>query len=432
MVLRSTSASLAALAVLGLVFILSSPAGAAGFALFGQGGRGMGFAGAYTAQASDPSAIFHNAAGLGFLKGKQIYVGGTLIHSSTDFTGADPFPGAGRLESMSVGLTPTPAVYYSQKISDYLVAGVGVHTPFRLETEWASPETFTGRFLSQRANFKGFSINPAVAYQLADRFSVGGGLDIRISSISLLRNVPRVNPFTLKVIDVASIELASGNHTGFGWNVGALAKPTESLSLGVSYRHKVKQDYTATATFTRIPTGNSQLDGLFGTQLPAGNVEATTSIEYPSILSLGVAYSWYDWTLEGDVNFYGWSSFASLPLTLVGHPELSSVLEENYKDSRQYRVGLERLINDIWAVRGGYFYDETPSPPEAVSPMLPDASRHGFCLGGSWTSGRWRVDASAWYVRLKERSTEGLERDNYNGTYKGNAKSLGVSFGYVF
>ena len=38
----------------------------------------MGFAGAYVAQAADPSAIFYNAAGIGFLKGKQLYVGGAF------------------------------------------------------------------------------------------------------------------------------------------------------------------------------------------------------------------------------------------------------------------------------------------------------------------------------------------------------------------
>lgn len=47
----------------------------AGFALFEQGSRAMGFAGAFTAQADDPSAIFHNAAGLAFLKGRHLYLG---------------------------------------------------------------------------------------------------------------------------------------------------------------------------------------------------------------------------------------------------------------------------------------------------------------------------------------------------------------------
>src|SRR5260221_12783245 len=88
---KSTRALAAALAagILGPV-----PAHAAGFAIFEQGARGMGFAGAFTAQANDPSAIFHNAAGIAFLKGKQFYLGGTLIHPSTTFTGDDPFPGS--------------------------------------------------------------------------------------------------------------------------------------------------------------------------------------------------------------------------------------------------------------------------------------------------------------------------------------------------
>ena len=89
--LRGCRAALAAF----VVAFIPSPGQAAGFAIFEQGARGMGFAGAFTAQANDPSAIFHNAAGIGFLKGKQLYLGGTLIHPSTNFTGSAPFPGEG-------------------------------------------------------------------------------------------------------------------------------------------------------------------------------------------------------------------------------------------------------------------------------------------------------------------------------------------------
>ena len=217
-----------------------------------------------------------------------------------------------------------------------------------------------------------------------------------------------------------------------GWNLGALAKPTESLSVGVAYRAKVKVDYRGNATFTHFQTGNTQVDDLVATSLPAGPLPAQTSIEFPSILSLGVAYSWRDWTVEGDVNFYGWSSFAALPVTIVDHPKLSSVVQENYKDSRQYRIGLQRQINDTWTVRGGYFYDESPAPPESVSPLLPDSPRNGFCLGGSWVRGRLRVDMAGWYLKLKDRSTDGVERDNYNGTYTGSAITLGISLGYAF
>src|SRR5436305_9873002 len=95
-----------------LVLLLApAPARAAGFAIFEQGARGMGFAGAYTAQASDPSAIFHNAAGIAFLKGKQFYFGGTLVHPTFTFTGDDPFPGSSVTEKGDVGALVPPAAY---------------------------------------------------------------------------------------------------------------------------------------------------------------------------------------------------------------------------------------------------------------------------------------------------------------------------------
>ena len=48
----------------------------------------MGFSGAYTAVTDDPSAIFHNAAGIAFLDGKQFYGGGTLVMPHSSFTGS--------------------------------------------------------------------------------------------------------------------------------------------------------------------------------------------------------------------------------------------------------------------------------------------------------------------------------------------------------
>ena len=76
--IRALAVALATAGILG-----PASAHAAGFAIFEQGARAMGFAGAFTAQANDPCAIFHNAAGIAFLKGKQLYLGGTLIRPSS-------------------------------------------------------------------------------------------------------------------------------------------------------------------------------------------------------------------------------------------------------------------------------------------------------------------------------------------------------------
>ena len=114
------------------------------------------------------------------------------------------------------------------------------------------------------------------------------------------------------------------------------------------------------------------------------------------------------------------------------HDSASQTIREDYSSIWQFRVGLERRLNDTWAIRGGYHFDNTPVPAISVTPLLPDQDRHGFALGGSWTGGRLRLDAGAWYLHLSPRSSEGLNRDHYNGTYDNSAVTFGLSLGYSF
>jgi long-chain fatty acid transport protein len=391
----------------------------------------MGFGGAFTAQ-SDPSSIFHNAAGIAFLRGKHLHLGGTLIQPRSDFQGADPFPGSTVIENSDVGVLPVPVGDLTWQVSEPMVLGIGFHVPFGLETGWENPEAYSGRFISKQAKLEGFSVNPTLAYKLADRLAVGVGVDVRFAKVFLARNVPAINPFTLQVADIAAVELRSGYENGIGFNLGVLGKPSDALSFGLAYRHKVKVEFAGNASFTRIPTGNAQLDVLAARALPAGDTPVTTQVEFPAIASAGVAWSTGDWTLEGDVNWYQWSSFDSLPLTFPEEPALSGVIEERYEDTWQFRFGLERVLNDRWSLRGGYFYDQTPSPPESVGPLLPDADRHGAALGASLTSGRLRLDVAYWHLFFKQRSTEGLNRDAYDGTYSNKADLLAVSLSLGF
>jgi long-chain fatty acid transport protein len=90
------------------------------------------------------------------------------------------------------------------------------------------------------------------------------------------------------------------------------------------------------------------------------------------------------------------------------------------------------VLNDAWTVRGGYFYDTSPSPTESVSPILPDADRHGIALGATWRRGRLRLDLANWLLLFEDRSTEGRSLTRYDGTYKGFAETFSVSLGYSF
>ena len=134
------------------------------------------------------------------------------------------------------------------------------------------------------------------------------------------------------------------------------------------------------ATFTQIPTGNTELDAVVAGRLPQSPA-VETAIEYPSILAAGVARDWTEWTVVADVVFFGWTSFDELRLNFPTEPGLDSVIPENYKNIWQFRTGVERRLEEGWAVRFGYHYDRTPVPTESVSPLLPDNNRHCFVAG---------------------------------------------------
>jgi long-chain fatty acid transport protein len=404
---------------------------ASGFAVESQGARAMGFAGAYVAQAADPSAIFYNAGGVGFLKGRQLYLGGAIAGLSTDFTGSGPKPPAGTLETTSNGLALLPTIYYSQQVSDTVVVGVGMSRPFATRSEWQNPDAFTGRYICFDCRIDSWSINPTVAFRLADRFSIGAGVDLRLSSFKLARRyVADPNPFPVPT-DVAQLTLEGGTDKAVGFNLGMLAMPTEDLSVGLSYRHKVTIDHAAQADFVQILTGNTALDQAVAIALP-GSQPATVSFAYPASIAGGLALRRGYWTVEVDFQWMLWSSYDAVSIRYLNSPAFDAVLPQEWEDTWRGAIGVEYLIRDDWEVRAGYGYDHSPAPTETISPFIHDADRHTFGLGGSWKYEKLRLDFNLRYVLFRESATLGLSRYGYDGAYKSGSLQAGVSLGYRF
>ncbi|HSD65476.1 MAG TPA: outer membrane protein transport protein [Vicinamibacteria bacterium] len=413
--------------------LLASPAAAraSGFAIESQGARAMGFSGAYVAQAADPSAIFYNAAGIGFLKGRQIYVAGALAGVSTDFTGEGSFPPAGTLEKSDNALAVLPSVYYSQQVGRKTVIGLGVSRPFGVRSKWDNPETFTGRYICLECRISSWSINPTIAYKLADRFSVGAGIDVRLSKFELTRRLMAdPNPFPVPT-DVAELTLGSGTETGVGFNLGLLASPTESFSIGVAYRHEVTIDHAAQASFVQILTGTQEVDDAVKAALPASQ-PATVSFTYPGSIAAGVALRRGYWTVEADFQWMLWSSFDAVTLAFANSPALDTVLPQEWESTWRGALGVEYLIGDNWEARGGYGYDHSPAPTETISPFIHDADRHTFGVGGTWKNERLRLDFNVRYVLFRTSSTLGISRYGYDGSYDTSGLQLGASLGYQF
>jgi long-chain fatty acid transport protein len=419
-----------------LGLLAAQPGHAAGFSIFEQGSKAMGMGGAFTAQADDPSALFHNAGGLAFVTERQTQVGATYIRGlKAEFEGANPFPGEGyKAEQEDLSEIP-PHLYYVQPINDTWKFGLGIETPFGLTTEWKDPEEFAGRFISTKAALRAIDVNPTIGWQITPTFGIGVGAIARFSDVDLNRDIGANNPFTQTRVNVAKLNLQGGFDQGYGWNIGLLHKFNNSFSWGLSYRSKVEVEFEGDARLTQLLTGNTQFDAVVrGSQPFDRDLPVQATIEFPDEASFGLAFALsQNLLLETDVNWTGWSSFDEPPINFVNNDLPDTKIIGRWEDVYNYRAGLKWTTSATSEWRFGYVYDQSPQPEEAVNPQLPDADRNGFSIGYGH-KGAITTDVALMYLDFKERSRDKSfvdeTRNDFFGTYNTRALLLGITFGF--
>lgn len=421
--------------LLGLILVsaaCAAPSFGAAFSIFEQGTKAMGLAGAFTAKADDPSAMFYNVGGLAFMEKREFLVGATYITSTgNDFTGTEPFPGPDATGSLKDLSEIVPHFYWAQPLTEKLNFGLSINAPFGLVTEWDNPNDWIGRFISTKAELKAIDLGANFGFKLSDNFGIGIGVIGRFSDVQLERRQAAIDPFLLQPAEVAKVVLESDTDSGFGWQIGLLHKVTEKLTWGLSYRSGIDIDYSGSARLTQVATGNPEFDAVVGTVLPFDqDVPVKTGIAFPDAASLGVHYQFSDrWGAEVDANWTGWSRFSEIDLVFPDGRLPDDVIPQNYDDSWHYRLGITMATKPGTEWRFGYVYDQTPQPDETFGPLLPDADRNGVTVGYGRSGGKLSWDFALMYLPLDKRTTT-TNQDGFNGTYEGTAWLFGASIGF--
>lgn len=402
---------------------------AAGYSIYEQGAAALGMAGAVTASVNDASAVFFNPAAMTRLDGTRFYVGGSALQPVTKFTGQDPYPGAAGSADMTRQTFYPPTVYATHSWAKRYAVGVGINAPFGLGVEW-DPATFSGRYLVTKADLKGLNASLCLAYAPNDKWSFAAGGDMMMAKVELKSRT------LITGLNVAETELGSDYTPAPGWNAAALFTPTTEWKLGAYYRSKVVVHVNdGTAKFTQLLTGNSAVDGYVLSILPPDQ-GVSTVLRFPAMWSVGAAWNPQpEWTVEADFNYHEWEVFSDLPIDFELAPDKLKL--ENYSNSLQIRTGAEYRRGCL-AYRAGYYFDESPAPVNAVTPLLPDANRHGVTLGLGWSLGadkRWTVDVYELAIFAKPRVGVALEelpapRNTFTGEYKTFVNAVGFGVGY--
>jgi long-chain fatty acid transport protein len=426
--------------VMALLLVGVTPlAHGSGFLIYEHGAAAQAMGGAFVAIANNPSAIFHNPAGIAFLKGTQISVGGTFIVPKGSLSLENwPDPAYRSIKMADKTFFP-PNFYLTHTFNGKWAAVIGVFAPYGLGTKWPDPKNFPLRYIGTSNDMVTIFVNPTVAYKISEKFSIGAGVSYIHSTLSLelTRLVSIDHPLYghLWAGDVyAKVDGAKGDAVGF--NAGLLYKE-KSFSLGFNWRSGFKIKYKGDLTLDPV-----NVPAAFKAFVPTEG-EVATTFNFPNILGVGAAFNLTEKiTCSADLHYYTWSTYKNyvIDINYTGVPGTESeTVTEEWKDSIILRGGVQYQLNDSLALRLGILWDQSPQPAKSADPNLPDANRIALTGGFGYKFGQFVIDATYHYEMFSDRTSP--NRDIYNfpvignlgeGTYSMTAHLIGISLTYLF
>ncbi|HLX70871.1 MAG TPA: outer membrane protein transport protein, partial [Verrucomicrobiae bacterium] len=345
--------------VLGGVTMLGSLiAHAEGFRNPPPGTFDLGRAGGRIAQVDDSSAVQQNPANIIDLLTPQLQFTPTVVYIHADYRSP-----SGQTASTKDPWKFLPNLFATMPLYDgKLALGLGVTVPYGLGNEWnthSSAYAFpTGAWRYQApylAQLTTYNVNPTIALKANDHLSLGAGLDVMYSQVSLRQFFP----WFLATENPASPDghvAVNADGIGAGANFGATIRVTEHQRLALTVRTPIRVDYQGHFEVNNVPAplGGGQIRDQF-----------KTSIKFPTILAAGYGIDLTDKIrVETDVEWLQFSNFKSLELNSAAASSLGfpKSIPENWRDTFTVGIGGDWKFATNWVARASYQYYESPVP----------------------------------------------------------------------
>lgn len=407
-------------ALLGLsALLVSNSAVAEGFRNPPPGAYGLGRAGARAAHVDDASAITHNPANLTDLKTIDAAMSLLAVRIDVEYEG----PGGATAHTVDPWKF-VPAFYAALPLKDErFVVGLGLHSPYGLSNEWDQNGAF--RYSAPwYTELKTINFNPTFAWKINEQFSLGLGLDVMWSELSL----KQFYPWSAVVGDPLAPEgelRARGDGVGVGGNVGVTWQVAERHRIALAYRSQIEVEYEGGLELSSFPVG-----------FPLGAPETSfgSAIKFPDIVTLGYGFQVNDRVRVGaDIEYLRFSNFDTLPLDIGAPPAgLPSAINQSWDDTFTIGIGGDWKIDDRFTVRGSYQHYLSPVPDETFSPTIPDADQNVITASVEYAWGRSRLELAYGLVLYDDREITNNQNPAFNGRYELSVHLITAGYRFSF
>jgi len=384
-----------------------------------DGAKAASMANAFVAIADDPSAIYHNPAGLTFLRGTQIYGGISGVNISTKYESLSVVSAKSKPHTFMIPNIFTTSDFKQKE----MVFGFGIFSPYGIGGRTYSTWGLT-RYISTKSFIGTVAINPTFAWKPTSSFSFGIGIDYVFAKLDSKRMLDQ------SVLGAPDGRFESeGDGGGWGFNAGVLYTPSKKVSLGLAYRSRVDIKQCGTIKLEGIAP---PLQPLFGSA--TFETDAETTLRFPDNISFGLAFRPIErWTIGIEVEWSDWSRFSKSRVDIKREIPAAGFTDVSINNSWRYqwyfKLGAEYMLNEGLYLRGGYLYSMSPVPDRTFSPDNPDSNQHNLAFGIGYKTGNITIDS---FYNAGFNVDRKVSNSILSGNYKNFIHSFGINLGYHF
>lgn len=275
-------------------------------------------------------------------------------------------PRSGDQTAAQTDMSAIPYVHAGYRFGDFGV-GFSFDVPFGSGLSW--PTDWRGRFEITSIELQVFEVAGVVVWRPIDELSIAAGPRLGRSTVGYGRQIDAV--------DTEGSVLLAGDATGIGGQLAMMYRPTDRLTLGLSWRSRMHLDFSGWADFNDVPIELQQ---------KAHDQFVTTELTLPDRVALGAAWRFDDAVASVDVTYWTWSTFQEFGIDFEDEQTPDVTQPRNWSDSVTLSAGWEQrgLVDDL-ALRMGLAFDSAPSPSSTLSPSSPDGNRLIPSVGAGYT-----------------------------------------------
>ncbi|MGF1906910.1 OmpP1/FadL family transporter [Aliivibrio salmonicida] len=400
------------LTLLTTALLLSFQANAAGTLIQEMSKMTVSTAGAGSAVlAEDASVSYSNPAGMSYIEGDALSVNAAVmdlgIYYHDDIDSSKDSDNAG-------GIQPYGSIYYVHQLNDDVHLGMSVSAQGGSALDYGT--SYAGALSLNDLKLSVIQLNPSMSYQVNDKLSIGGGLQIDYASFD-----------ETLLYGQGNIETDSWT---LGYNLGVMYQIDNNNRFGIAYRSRMNHDLTGEMStesmivhrpsHPKVPLPISAKSGEAGL-----NVLNPRQLEVSGLHQLSQPLS-----LVWSLGFEQWSDNESTKVSINDGNHIQQI-ERNFDDVWTGAVGARYQLTPKLRLESGIGYATSPlDDPESQGADLPVDTQHRYSIGATY---QWTKDTSFnTYYSYVDYGDPEINNSGMMGQFDNSNQFIGITMNMAF